>query len=305
MAPDGQHSGRLAACHAASHNQHLLLSENGLVGHIPLSGCLGIDRAVNHGVLLHSSHASFLTGDAGADTASSSCPQFVHIIRVRQKGTAQADDIALAIFKGFQSHIRVVHTACAEYRHVHHFLYHLTVGTVQPLLLVHRRMIPPPGVVGSHIRIQGVVAVFHQQLGGLKSFFNIPAFFLKLLSRESSLSPILNHALDAEPQGDWEILSAAGLNLLHHLSGKAQTVLQGAAVLIGPLIEHGNGKLVQQVSFMDGVNLHSVKSGPLGIVGAVSEGLDDAVNLLHGQRPADFIQPAVGNGGRRHRRELT
>ena len=93
-------------------------------------------------------------------------------------------------------------------------------------------MVPPPGVVGAHVRIQGIVAVLHQEFCGLQAFLNVTALLLKLLAGKGALSPVLDHALDAEPQGHREIVSAAGLDFLHHFLRETQPVLQGAAVLV-------------------------------------------------------------------------
>ena len=63
-------------------------------------------------------------------------------------------------------------------------------------------------------------------------------------------------------------------------------------------------QLIQQVALVDGVDLHPVKAASLGVVGTVSEGFHDAADLLHRQGTADFVQPAMRDGGGSHRREL-
>ena len=165
-------------------------------------------------------------------------------------------------------------------------------------------MAPPPGVVGAHVRIQRIVAIGGQQFGGLQAFFDVAAFFDEALAGQGALAPVLDHALDAEAQRHGETLAAARLDLLHDLAGKAQAVLQGAAVGVVAQVEHGDGELVEQVTLVHGVYLDAVKAGALCVGRAIAEGFDDAVDLLHRQRAADLVQPTVRYGRGRHRREL-
>ncbi|CCX38598.1 unknown [Clostridium sp. CAG:1013] len=162
-------------------------------------------------------------------------------------------------------------------------------------------MAPPPGVVAAHVHIQTVVAVFHQQLGSLHAFGQIPALLLKLFSGQGAYSPVLDEALGAVPESYHKVLATAGFDFLHDLSREAQPVFQRAAVLVGAMIEEGDGELVDQIALVDGVYLHSVKSGTLGIEGALAELLDNVVDFIHGQFPAHLVQPPVHDGGGGHR----
>ena len=166
-------------------------------------------------------------------------------------------------------------------------------------------MVPPPGIVGSHICIKGIIAIAYKEFCRFQSFLGITAFFLKILSGKGTLSPVFYHAFYAVAQDDRKIFSAAGFDLFHHFSGKTETVLQGTAVLIGSLIEHGDGKLIQQVSLMDCMYLNTVKSAAFGIVSAVTERFYDAADLLFCQGTAGLIKPPVRNGRRRYRRKFS
>ena len=166
-------------------------------------------------------------------------------------------------------------------------------------------MIPPPGIIGTYICIQRIVSIADKQFCSFQALRDIAALFLKLFARKGTLSPVLDHAFYAETQDNREILPAAGLDLLHHFPCEAEPVFQGTAVFVCSLVEHGNGKLVQQVSLMDRMDFNTVKTAALGIVCAVAERLYNAAYFLFRQRTACLIQPSVRNGGWRNRRELS
>ena len=159
-------------------------------------------------------------------------------------------------------------------------------------------MVPPPGVVTADVDVEGVVAVGDQEFRRLDTFVQVAALFDEVLARQRADPPVLHHALGAVPEGDDEIFAAAGLDLLDDLFGKAEPVFEAAAVLVGPLVEDGDGELVEQIPFVDGVDLDAVETGPFGVVSAEAEGLDNLVDFVDGQRPAGLIQPAVGDGRR-------
>ncbi len=134
--------------------------------------------------------------------------EFIDIVRVGKKRTAKRNDIAGPVAYGFRRKVWVIHSAGADYRHVDGFFHHLAVWDIQPLLLVHWRMIPPPCVIAADIDIKRVIAVLHQKFCRLDAFFDIAAFFFKLFARQSADAPVLNKALDAEAKGDREIRPA-------------------------------------------------------------------------------------------------
>lgn len=70
------------------------------------------------------------------------------------------------------------------------------------------------------------------------------------------------------------------------------------------MIEKADGELVDEIALVHRVNLHAVKPGALGIVGALAEALNNGVNLIHGQGTAGLVQPAVGDRRGRDRRKL-
>ena len=304
MAPLRQHPGGLTPGGPASRNQHPLGTEHRVVGGDPLPSGLGVDGAVNYGVLLDPAHAALLTGDTGPDTGPSASPQLVDIFRVGQQGPSHANDVTYAVRQSGQRPVRVVHAPGAKDGDIHRLPYQLRIGHVQPLLLIHRRVAPPPGIVGAHVHIQRIISIRGQQLCRLYTLVQITALFLKLLAGQRPLTQGFDKTLGTVPQDHWEILPATGLDLLHNLPGETQPVFQAAAVLVGAVVEQGDGKLVDEVALMDGVDLHAVKSCPLSVVSSLAEAADQGVDLLHGQLPAYLVQPAVLDGRGGHRRKL-
>ena len=304
VAADGEHAGGLAAGNAAADDDDLLFAEHRIIGKGALAGALGVDGAVDHGVALDAAHAALLTADAGADVRGLSGAELVHIVGVGEQRTAERDDIADAGSHGFNGHIRIVHPPGAEHRHVHDLLYRFGVFAVKTLFLIHGRMAPPPGVVGADVHVERVVAVGYEQFRRFQTLFHVAALFDELFTGQRALAPVLDHALRGEAQRHGEIRAAGLLYLLDDLAGKAQPVFQTAAVFVRALVEEADGELVDEIALVHRVDLHAVKSGALGVVGALAEALHDGVDLVHGQRPAGLVQPAVGDRRGSDRREL-
>ena len=165
-------------------------------------------------------------------------------------------------------------------------------------------MAPPPGVVGADVYIERVVAVRDEQLCRFEPFLHVTPLFRKLLARQRTLAPVLDHTFWGKAQRHGEVRAAGLLNLLDDLAGKAQPVFQTAAVFIRAVIEKADGELVDEIALVHRVDLHAVKPGALGIVGALAEALNNGVNLIHGQGTAGLVQPAVGDRRGRDRRKL-
>ena len=156
-------------------------------------------------------------------------------------------------------------------------------------------MIPEPCIVCSNIRIKCIVSIGYQQFCCFKPFLSISSFFFKILAWKHTHSPVLDHALYAETKCNRKIRSASRFDLFYYLSCKTQAILQATAIFVLPLIKHGNRKLIQQISLMYRMDLYSVKACSLCIICSVSKRTDNTVDLLHRQRAAYFIEPAMRN----------
>ena len=88
------------------------------------------------------------------------------------------------------------------------------------------------------------------------------------------------------------------MNGLDDLSSEAQTVLQGAAVLVGTEVHVRNGELVEVVAFVNGVNLDAVDTGFTQLLGGGAEVPDHLLDLFHGEGTgSQVVGPAVRGGG--------
>ena len=108
------------------------------------------------------------------------------------------------------------------------------------------------------------------------------------------LQPILDEALQRIAQRHRIVLAAARLDRLDDLGGEAQPVLQAAAVFVRALVEHRDGELVEQVAFVNGMDLDAVEARLLRDFGRVGELAHIGLHLDVGQLAADDAgEPAM------------
>ena len=166
-------------------------------------------------------------------------------------------------------------------------------------------MIPPPCVVASHVHIQSVVSIGFQKLRSLKAFLQVTTLLLELLVRKSTLSPIFEHTLGTEAHRHREVPAAGLRDFLADLFRKSEPVLQASAVLIGSVIEKGDGELIDEITLMNRVNLYTVKTSTLRVKRALSKAFYNLVNFVPGKFPTGLVKPTMGNGRGSYRRELS
>ncbi|MPM33757.1 hypothetical protein SDC9_80335 [bioreactor metagenome] len=175
----------------------------------------------------------------------------------------------------------------------------LVVGKIHPLIKIHGGMIPVPGIVAAHIRVQRVVPGLFQQRCDPESLRHIPTDFRELLAGKRALSPALHKALCGVTHDHREILPAGPLDPLHNLHRHADAVFKTSAVLIGAPVAAFHGELIDQVPLVHGVDFHAVKTGVLGDESGSAHRPDNGLNFLGGNCPADDIRlPAVRDLGR-------
>ena len=88
------------------------------------------------------------------------------------------------------------------------------------------------------------------------------------------------------------------MDLLNDLGGEAQTVLQRAAVLVGTEVHVRNGKLVEVVAFVNGVDLNAVDTGFAQLLGSGAEVPYHLLDLFDREGTGgQTVGPAVGRGG--------
>ena len=174
----------------------------------------------------------------------------------------------------------------------------LDVGEVAVVGHVLRRMRPVPGVVGAVVAVEEGVAGILQDLDGLLGLGHVAAELLELLVRHGALAPALGAGADGVTQGDGEVVAGLLVDLLNDLGGKAQTVLQGAAVLVGTEVHVRDGELVEVVAFVHGVDLNAVDAGLAQLLGGGAEVPHHLLDLFDREGTGgQVVGPAVGGSG--------
>ena len=265
---------------------------------------LGVHGTVDEREALDAAHAAFLAADAGADLVDVAGANLLHDVGVSQSGTAEAHDVAGAVIEAFERGIGVIHATGHDDGDGDVLLHDPGERAIRGLLHVHGRMVPPPGVVGARVDIEGIIAVFLEQLGCGDALLDVAAPLLELLTGKRALAEVLDHALEAEAHGHGIVLAAGTSNLLADLAGKAQAVLEAAAVLVGTVVEERDRELINEVALVDGVDLDAVEAGALRVEGTLAEAGYDSVDLVHRERSAHLVDPAVRDGRCRDGREL-
>ena len=121
-------------------------------------------------------------------------------------------------------------------------------------------MIPVPGIIGSSIHIQCIIAGINQDLRSCNAFLDILSDLRVFLLRQTSLPKTLHTALQTVAQRYRKVRSADLFDSPDNLCGNTQTVFQRAAEFITAFIKQSNGELIQQVAFMHRMDFHTVKA---------------------------------------------
>ena len=143
---------------------------------------------------------------------------------------------------------------------------------------IHRRMCPEPGIVASVIRVQGIRTGFFQKPCEGNALLSVAAEFLIILSGKRALVKASHFTGDAVTDNDRIILSAGLLDFPDDFRCKASPVLQASAIFIRTLVGAGNGKLIQQIAFVNRMDFNTVDAGPFTQRRSLGKALD---NILY------------------------
>ena len=167
---------------------------------------------------------------------------------------------------------------------------------------VLRRMCPVPGIVCTVVAVEHVIACVGQVLDGALGLFHGTADFDVVFAGHGAGAVTLGLGDDGVTQRDREVVAAFALDLFDDLDRETITVLEGSAVFVGTEVAVRKGELVEQVTFVDCVDLDTVDAGFLDETGGLAERVDDVVDLFLGEGLGlHLVGPAVrgGRGGRR------
>ena len=160
-------------------------------------------------------------------------------------------------------------------------------------------MCPIPCVVSTVVAVEEVVAGVAEVLDSLLGLCHVAAPLLEVgLVRHCALAPTLGLGNDGVTEGYGEIVACVSLDALNDLDGEAETVLEGAAVLVLTPVPVLHGELVKQVTFVNGVDLNAVNACVAQHLCGLAECRDHLLDLLNGQRTGEqILLPAVRSCG--------
>ena len=250
----------------------------------------GVLKALNvcGALVLSKVEAAVVAADAGLDLVLAAFLDLDDPIGVDEVLTCDCDSVETAGGDLLRSGLGQ-HTACACYGLIGELLYVLNVCEVAVVGHVLRRMCPVPGVVSTVIAVEEVVAHVAEVLDGLLGFGHVTAPLLELLAGNSALAPALGVGLDGVTQGYGEVFTGISLDALYDLDGEAETVLEGAAVLVFTPVPVLHGELVKQVTFVNSVDLNAVDACVAQHLCGLAECLDHLADLLDGHGAGEHI----------------
>ena len=164
---------------------------------------------------------------------------------------------------------------------------------------VLRRMCPIPCVVSTVVAVEEVVAGVAEVLDSLLGLCHVAAPLLEVgLVRHCALAPTLGLGNDGVTEGYGEVVACVSLDALNDLDGEAETVLEGAAVLVFTPVPVLHGELVKQVTFVNSVDLNAVNACVAQHLCGLAECVDHLMDLLNGHGTGEHILlPAVRSCG--------
>ena len=147
-----------------------------------------------------------------------------------------------------------------------------------------------PRVVCTVVAVEEVIAGFFKDLYCLFGLFESAAYFGELLTRDRALIKAARHRTDGVAQGYRVVISADLLDLPDYFTGKAQTVLKTSAVSVRPVVGVRHRELVEQIAFMNRVDLDSVDPRILAELSALAERVHEPVYHLRSEEVHLYIR---------------
>ena len=159
-------------------------------------------------------------------------------------------------------------------------------------------MCPVPCVVSTVVAVEEVVAHVAEVLDSSLGFGHIAAPLLELFAGNCALAPGLGVGLDGVTEGYGEVFASFALYALNDLNREAETVLEGAAVLVLTPVPVLHSELVKQIALVNGVDLNAVNACVAQHLCGLAECLDHLMDFLNGHGTGEHILlPAVRSCG--------
>ena len=234
-----------------------------------------------------------MTEDAWTDIFFPSFHQLCDPFRIGKEVACKARPVDLPFRDGFCGD-RWIHTSGTDNRDVYKLPDMLNIFQVAVFRHVDRRMRPVPCIIRTVVTVQHVIAGILQEFCGDLGFGHITSDFLVVFPGQCAHPEVLRFGYHTVTQRYREVIPACLFDLLYDLRRKAVPVLQRTAVFIGPFVYILQCELIEEISFMHGMDLHAVHPGLLKQNGCFCEGIDELLNLCDRHGTAwHLVTPAV------------
>ena len=276
MAPDRAGPGRIQSAGAAAHDHHTLALGGALQLRLPAHA--GVHGAGDGLAGKHVGHAAQEASDAGRELLQMSGPGLVGKLRIGNALAPESDEVCPSLLDQQLGVLGLGKAAHSDDRHRH-----------RPLDLADQ--VGVEAAVGDARRPHELIV----EVDGPGHMDAVHAALLLQVSRHggSVLDGLAALHLVAGVDAAENRQVAAGLaaDVLDDKPGQAHPVFKAAAELVGAVVGALRDEGAHQIA-VGTVNLHHVDTGLLGPAGSVAVALDDAVDLLIGDRLRDL--PALG-----------
>ena len=155
-------------------------------------------------------------------------------------------------------------------------------------------MCPVPAIISTVVGIEHIVARILQILGCTLGFLHVTPQLLGILTGNDTLLEAFQLGFHAVAQRNRKIVAAGVLDSVNNFRSKAVAVFKAAAVLVGTLVEKFNGELIQQISFVNGMDFHAVNTRVFAELCGLGKGLDNLMDLFLGHLGADDVRCPAG-----------
>ena len=235
--------------------------------------------------------AARVATDTGLDIFDSIFDELGDPFGVGEELTGNTHGINLAFRNCLCTDIRF-HSARANNGNINEFLDVSNVIEVTVLGHIHRRMCPVPGVVGTVISVQHIVAGILKIFCRFFGFRHITSDFDVIFSGHCTVAEILHLGFYGVSERYGIIVAAGFLDRLYDFSGKAVTVFEATAVFVTALVKEFDCELVEQIAFVNGVYFNTVNACVTAKLCSLCERFNDLVDLLYGHFGAlDIVRP--------------
>ena len=232
--------------------------------------------------------ASCVTADTRLDVIESVLDKLGDPLGVNEELTGNAHSVDLALSDSLGADLGI-HSTCADHGNVNELFDMRNRVEITVLGHVHRGMSPVPGVVGTVVRIEHIIACVLKVLSRSLGLLHVTSYLNVLFTGNCSLSEALELGLYGVTERYGIILTALCLDSLYDLSRKAIAVLKGSAVLVGTLVVELDSELVEEVALVYCVYLNTVNACVTAELCSLGKRLYNLVDMMLGHLGADDI----------------